>query len=105
MRQWCSHTQHMLGLRVCGGNAKIRQQTSTNLYGAVIAAAPALLTLCLPYSHSARLVGVSCALPVVCSFQPLACMGDHSEMMARTMLALTLKVEGGMWLRATHRTA
>jgi hypothetical protein len=32
-------------------------------------------------------------------------MGDHDEVMARSMLALTLKVEGGMWLNATHRTA
>jgi hypothetical protein len=32
-------------------------------------------------------------------------LGDHDEVMARSMLALTLKVEGDMWLHAAHRTA
>jgi hypothetical protein len=33
-------------------------------------------------------------------------MGNgHADVMKRTMLALTLKVEGGMWLNATYRTA
>eukprot|EP00879_Flechtneria_rotunda_P010069 GHRR01010527.1.p1 GENE.GHRR01010527.1~~GHRR01010527.1.p1 ORF type:complete len:556 (+),score=158.24 GHRR01010527.1:303-1970(+) len=38
------------------------------------------------------------------SFKPAACMGKHEDVMASTMLALTLKVEGGMWLTATQRT-
>ncbi|KAF8064556.1 CYP3A10 [Scenedesmus sp. PABB004] len=37
------------------------------------------------------------------SFKPAARMGDHAEVMSRSMLALTLKVEGGMWLSATPR--
>lgn len=30
-------------------------------------------------------------------------MGTHADVTARTKLALTLKVEGGMWLRAARR--
>jgi len=32
-------------------------------------------------------------------------MGTHEEVMSKTFLALTLKVEGGMWLTASHRKA
>jgi hypothetical protein len=48
------------------------------------------------------------ATPLLCSacrFRPSARMGDHAAVMSHTMLALTLKVEGGMWLAATRRTA
>eukprot|EP00775_Hariotina_reticulata_P005921 gene5921-6161_t len=39
-------------------------------------------------------------------FKPAARMGNgHADVMQRTMLALTLKVEGGMWLNASYRTA
>ncbi|KAF6257533.1 cytochrome P450 [Scenedesmus sp. NREL 46B-D3] len=39
------------------------------------------------------------------TFRPAARMGDHQQVLARSMLALTLKVEDGMWLSAAHRTA
>jgi hypothetical protein len=48
---------------------------------------------------------ICCVVLCICSFKPAARMGDHEEVMSRSMLALTLKVEGGMWLNTTHRTA
>ena len=37
------------------------------------------------------------------SFSLAERMGGHADVMRATKLALTLKVEGGMWLRAQRR--
>jgi len=41
----------------------------------------------------------------VCRFKPAGRMGSHADVLQHTMLALTLKVEGGMWLNASFRSA
>jgi hypothetical protein len=46
-----------------------------------------------------------CPLLLLRSFKPASRMGSHEDVMAKCMLALTLKVEGGMWLSATQRCA
>jgi hypothetical protein len=38
-------------------------------------------------------------------FRPAPRMGSHQEVLSKTFLALTLKVEGGMWLTASTRKA
>jgi hypothetical protein len=45
----------------------------------------------------------SCPPPPSRSFRLSERMGTPESIPSRTKLALTLKVKGGMWLRATHR--